>query len=348
MNIWNTLGIKSTKNIAEIKKAYANKVKDVHPETDPVQFNELHSAYQMALSYAKGSYEKVYSTSTTDSWSTVDTSNLEMDEEYSLAFEVVGKNEEEILEILKKLIYYKSTKKERRGYLKKLLGFEKFFDYLLAHENMRQSLSVILELECLQQRDIKKIKKSFDNHFSKGFPESLRAIDSLLSAPKRGYGKWFFILPYLAFLMALLCPNYMFYYDEEDIQAVFTFTLFVLIIIWSVFMFFQRTRANEVERSLGKVIEQKIGLGTLFFGVFSGGSWLMSVSCFFIMPAMEDTFHLADMMILGISFTAFVPNNFIAVMSFIACLFGYLCYLIAGSNGRTDAQMDYWEKHYKK
>ena len=346
MSIWDTLGIKPTNDITEIKKAYASKAKEVHPETDPVKFNELHRAYQMAQSYARSSYETVYSTSDVDSWSKVESTSNKSIGEYSFAFEEVGKAEAEIFQLIEQIIYYKSTKKERSEYVQKLFGYEKLFDYLVAHEKMREKFSAVLELECLRTKDIKRIKKAFDKYFETKLPESLQAIDSLLNAPKRGYGRWFFILPYLAFLMALMCPNYILYYKTDDIQAVFAFTLFVLIIIWAVVMFFQRTRANEVERSLPSSIEQRIGVGTFILGLFSGGSWLMSTCCFFILPSLEDGFSLVEN-IFGTSLTVFVPNNSIAIVTLIACLFGYLCHSMSISSARTDAQMDYWKNNYQ-
>lgn len=53
MSIWDELGISPTKNVREIKKAYAAKTKLVHPEEHPEEFQKLHEAYKAALNIAK-------------------------------------------------------------------------------------------------------------------------------------------------------------------------------------------------------------------------------------------------------------------------------------------------------
>ena len=53
MNIWKILQIEKTKDQELIKKAYANAVKNCHPEENPQGFMELKKAYKAALSYAK-------------------------------------------------------------------------------------------------------------------------------------------------------------------------------------------------------------------------------------------------------------------------------------------------------
>ena len=54
MNIWSILGIKATGDIAAIKKAYAKRAAECHPEEDPRGFQVLHEAYLDALEMAKG------------------------------------------------------------------------------------------------------------------------------------------------------------------------------------------------------------------------------------------------------------------------------------------------------
>lgn len=53
-SIWSILGLSSpTKDITEIKKAYAAKAKMTNPEDDPEGFEKLHNAYKSALTYAR-------------------------------------------------------------------------------------------------------------------------------------------------------------------------------------------------------------------------------------------------------------------------------------------------------
>ena len=52
-DIWEVLGIEKTTNTREIKKAYAGLVKHCHQEDEPEKWQELHCAYEHAMTYAK-------------------------------------------------------------------------------------------------------------------------------------------------------------------------------------------------------------------------------------------------------------------------------------------------------
>lgn len=53
MNFWSILGIQPTKNLKDIKRAYAKQSKVYHPEDDPENFQRLQKAYQEALTWQK-------------------------------------------------------------------------------------------------------------------------------------------------------------------------------------------------------------------------------------------------------------------------------------------------------
>lgn len=57
MDGWKLLGIEPTDDIKIIKRAYAAKSKEVHPEEHPEEFRALHEAYETALSCAR-TYKK--------------------------------------------------------------------------------------------------------------------------------------------------------------------------------------------------------------------------------------------------------------------------------------------------
>lgn len=59
MNIWEILGIPPTADIIVIKRAYADRAKEWHPEEHPEEFKRLRNAYQTAVKWAKsGGVEK--------------------------------------------------------------------------------------------------------------------------------------------------------------------------------------------------------------------------------------------------------------------------------------------------
>jgi hypothetical protein len=54
VSIWNELGIEPTTDSRAIKRAYAARLKQVHPEDDPTGFQRLRKAYEDALAHANG------------------------------------------------------------------------------------------------------------------------------------------------------------------------------------------------------------------------------------------------------------------------------------------------------
>lgn len=53
MNIWEILGIDRTTDLKEIKRAYARRAKQWHPEEYPEEFQRLQNAYRWAMAYAR-------------------------------------------------------------------------------------------------------------------------------------------------------------------------------------------------------------------------------------------------------------------------------------------------------
>lgn len=56
--IWDMLGITPTRDKRVIKKAYAARVKEIHPEEKPEEFQALYKAYQAALQRVKNAEKR--------------------------------------------------------------------------------------------------------------------------------------------------------------------------------------------------------------------------------------------------------------------------------------------------
>ena len=52
-SVWEILEIEPTKDIALIKEAFSKRSKEVHPEEDPIAFQELRAAYNFAMNTAR-------------------------------------------------------------------------------------------------------------------------------------------------------------------------------------------------------------------------------------------------------------------------------------------------------
>lgn len=50
---WSELGLDGPAPLEEVRRAYAQRVKEVHPEEDPEGFQRLHTAYQEARQAAR-------------------------------------------------------------------------------------------------------------------------------------------------------------------------------------------------------------------------------------------------------------------------------------------------------
>lgn len=66
--MWDILEIEATQDIKSIKKAYAKKLKQYHPEDDPAGYQQLREAYDEATRYAKNAADFFYVQLSQDEW----------------------------------------------------------------------------------------------------------------------------------------------------------------------------------------------------------------------------------------------------------------------------------------
>jgi hypothetical protein len=57
--VWQALGIAPTREIGEIRRAYAGRLKECHPEENPEGFQRIRTAYEAALRISRGAADAV-------------------------------------------------------------------------------------------------------------------------------------------------------------------------------------------------------------------------------------------------------------------------------------------------
>ena len=67
-NIWDILGIETTKDEKKIRDAYREKLSVTNPEDKPEEFKQLRSAYEQALDYARRPEETEDEDRQIDAW----------------------------------------------------------------------------------------------------------------------------------------------------------------------------------------------------------------------------------------------------------------------------------------
>ncbi len=122
------LGIEATKEKQEIKRAYTALVKKYHPEENPVEWTQIHEAYEAAMKYAE-SDEKIHS-----------------DENYKdISQQVQNEENQEKAEngkILEKRMYELMQIKNKKAYTQ----WKSFFDHEFTADADISSMQVLLEI----------------------------------------------------------------------------------------------------------------------------------------------------------------------------------------------------------
>ena len=67
-NVWDILGIETTKDEKKIRDAYREKLSVTNPEDKPEEFKQLRSAYEQALDYARRPEETEDEDRQIDAW----------------------------------------------------------------------------------------------------------------------------------------------------------------------------------------------------------------------------------------------------------------------------------------
>ncbi|MDD6808398.1 MAG: J domain-containing protein [Oscillospiraceae bacterium] len=180
MNYWEILGIERTNDKKTIKRAYAKKSREVHPEEHPEEFKRLHEAYEYALEYANeiGLPNVVVSSEE----SHTENIDLESTEEENL-FDSLRKTTEEIPEVteketsseeenlfdsLKKTteeipeISEEESSKETHFEDKDYIDFEKIFE--------QDAISYFEEVKSLTNKSLEELDKLYKNKVKKFGP----------------------------------------------------------------------------------------------------------------------------------------------------------------------------------
>lgn len=138
------LGIEVTKEKKEIKKAYAALVKKYHPEENPVEWTQIHEAYETAMKYAESDDTETVFTNKKQPESIEE--EIHSDENYEDMFHQAqnewDQEKAENGKILEKRMYELMKIKNKMAYTQ----WKDFFDHEFTAEADISSMQVLLEI----------------------------------------------------------------------------------------------------------------------------------------------------------------------------------------------------------
>ena len=432
MNIWKTLGIKRTNDIGEIKRAYAKKAKEVHPEDNPIGFKNLYDAYTAAIRIARSSNQtsfklandnktteingldramriarsssqpsfeskndnktievnnintamKTERSSSQPSFEskndnkTIEVNNIntvmktersgsqasfeltnENDSavnevnsiinEHADIFITIGYNEKVISQLLGEILDYRKKRKDKSRYVSEILDNEKFFDYLLKSPKIQEDFFAVIELECLKQKDVRKIRQAFTNHFKNNIPIALKPINVFLEMPPRAAIQWLFVIPYIAFWVSIFAA---FAFAGVN-SARYLFIGYILaylglMVIWAVSSFGKRIKLGKISRYR---VEKKMEKGLLYYYFTQGICFILASLLFFNMESLYDKFYITNTVFLGLQMSTFASEDAFIQFGFFSTFFTsivcYVIYLAIVSSGREGAQKEYYDPY---
>ena len=348
MDIWKTLGIKRTKDISEIKRAYAEKAKEVHPEEDPTGFNDLHNAYTSAMRIARSSSQTSFELTNKNDNEVIEVNSL--NNEHVYIFQSIGHNEKVISQLLNEILDYRKSRKERSKYVSEILNNEKFFDYVSKSPVIQKDFFAIIELECLKQKDIRRIRKAFTNYFKNNIPAALKPTNVFLNSPTRESIQWLFMIPFIAFVVSIVAAFAFAGVNSSSYLLIgYILTYLGLMIIWAVSSFGKRIKFGKISRY---EVEKKMGNGLLNYYFTQGICFVLASLLFFNMNSLDDKFYITDTVFLGLQMSTFASDDVIIQFGFFSIFFTmiicYVIYLAVVSSGRASAQKEYYDPYSER
>jgi|GEM_PF-5947887 len=309
MEIWKILGIERTNDIKAIKKAYAEKAKEVHPEEHPEAFRQLHNAYVDALNYAKNTstaklnYTVVLETEVVTKIQqqkeqnmlentieeVMETATAELENQIFLNLDnktEQGRNE--VFSTVDMILNPSSSKVVRSRCVETLLANEYFY-YLLTNDDIVMAKFImILNLECLSRKDIRKILKFLKLKNKEKVPAVLKEIMKLLRMPIYGFEQTVFLFPHFTYVLAFLISPFIGLDIKTNFFSVIIGYVLVLMIVWLVFVYSKTEKAKEVRMKISPKKKMKnfltiynwvmialfyVGLGLMFYAAAYVGDY---------------------------------------------------------------------------
>ena len=237
MNIWELLGIEATIDEEEIKKAFAQKATEFHPEENAAEFQQLFSAYKVALGHAKAkkySYEQM---SSHDEWIELSVSENEVDENeddsYGVQFDEISVRAQEKtnfgIEKLRELKIRDLSWKKRHEFLAALVNADNFVTILQEHEKFRFDFAQMIDGRYFNFSNMALIKKKLPQQ--QGIT-SLRSIHISLDAYNKRLLSCIFIISFIpSFVAQLMSEGYFYIYQTVFMALVMTVLVVLTILI---------------------------------------------------------------------------------------------------------------------
>ena len=287
MDIWKILGIERTNDTKIIKKAYAEKAREVHPEEHPEEFQKLHNAYVDAMNYAKNMrvtklkdavivetniVEKMEPKQSKKNETIVvtnigqpkkqeplentvekviETPTVEIESQVFIGLDSKAEQKrKEVFATVDMILNPSSSKIVRSRCVDTLLANEYFYSLLIDDNIVNDKFKMILNLECLSRKDIRKILKFLKMKNKEKEPAMLREIIKLLHMPIYGLEQTVYLFPHFTYFFVFLISPFMELDIGTNFFPVIVNYMLVLIVAWYIFIYSKTAKSKEVRMKI--------------------------------------------------------------------------------------------------
>jgi len=236
MNTWKLLGIEATIDEEKIKKAFAQKAKEFHPEENAAEFQQLFAAYKIALGYAKSNEYSHEQIASHNEWIKLSVSENVVDENeddsYGVQFDEISVRVQEKtnfgIEKLRELKIRDLSWKKRHEFLAALVNADNFVAILQEYEKFCFDFAQMIDGRYFSFSNMVLIKKKLPQQ--QGIT-SLRSIHISLDAYNKRLLSCMFIISFIPSFVAQLMSEGYYYFYQTVFMALVMAVLVVLTIL---------------------------------------------------------------------------------------------------------------------